>query len=255
MVFSHGTIVTRGDGAAGIAASGYTGTAVLSTSNIRTYGDSAPGITVMSDGDAAVASSGNITTTGDASDGINVVSTSGMAAVVNSGDISATGTGSAGIYAFGYTASLVMNTGTVVGGPCCAGVMQRSANATTLLNWGTISAGLSDFAIESEGYSNTVENFGTVTGDVLLMDTGGGSQFINHEGALFNTGENVGAGFVINNGTIAPGGRGAVLETRIDDDFVQNASGVLAIDIDAGAGITNDMLRYQTRRNSAAKSP
>ena len=85
-----------------------------------------------------------------------------------SGDISATGTGSAGIYAAGYAGSVVMNLGNVVGGPCCAGVMQYSANATTLLNWGTITAGLADFAIESYSASNTVENFGTVTGDVSL---------------------------------------------------------------------------------------
>ena len=69
-------------------------------------------------------STGNIRTTGDTSDGINVVSTNGMAAVVNSGDISATGFGSAGIYAAAIPAALVMNIGTVVGGPCCAGVMQ-----------------------------------------------------------------------------------------------------------------------------------
>ena len=142
----------------------------------------------MDPGTSLVASTGNITTTGPTSDGINVVSTNGMAAVVNSGDISATGSGSAGIYAYGYAGSIVMNLGNVVGGPCCAGVMERSANATTLLNWGTITAGLADFAIDNEGYSNTVENFGTITGDVRLTDTGGGSSFINHAGALFNIG-------------------------------------------------------------------
>ena len=42
MVFSYGSIVTLGDNAAGIAASGYTGTAVVSTSNIRTYGAMPP---------------------------------------------------------------------------------------------------------------------------------------------------------------------------------------------------------------------
>ena len=167
-MFSYGNIVTLGDSAAGIAASGYTGTAVLSTSNIRTFGANAPGITAYGPGDVAVGSSGNITTTGDTSDGINVVSTNGMAAVVNSGNISATGFGSAGIYAAGYDGTLVMNTGNVVGGPCCAGVdAEPSANANILLNWGTIAAGLADFAIDNVGDSNTVENFGTVTGDVI----------------------------------------------------------------------------------------
>ena len=189
-------------------------------------------------------STGNIRTTGDASDGINVVSTNGMAAVVNSGDISATGVGSAGIYAAGYTGSVVMNFGNVVGGPCCAGVMQYSANATTLLNWGTITAGLADFAIESYGASNTVENFGTVTGDVSL--TGGPSAFNNHAGALFNSGASVQAGLVTNDGVIAPGGRGTIETTALGDDFVQTGTGVFAVDVDARGR------QHRTRSSSPA---
>ena len=92
---------------------------------------------------------------------------------MSSGDISATGTGSAGIYAAGYAGTIVMNRGNVVGGPCCAGIMQSSDGANQLLNWGTITAGLSDYAIDSIGDSNAVVNFGTVTGDVRLFDTGG----------------------------------------------------------------------------------
>ena len=76
------------------------------------------------------------------------MSANGTATVINTGDVSATGTGSAGIYAAGYAGNVVMSLGNVVGGPCCAGVMQYSANATTLLNWGTT---LADFAIESFG--------------------------------------------------------------------------------------------------------
>jgi len=237
IVEAVGPIVTTGDNSPGIATSGYTGTAVISESNIRTYGTDSHGITAYGDGDVAVGSTGDITTTGYTSDGINVVSTSGMAAVVNSGDISATGFGSAGIYAAGYAGSIVMNTGTVVGGPCCSGVMQRSAYATTLMNWGTITAGLADFAIDSIGDSNLVENFGTITGDVLLTDTGGGSQFINYAGALFNAGADVDvdAGFVVNDGTIAPGGRGVITTTDLDGSLTQSASGVLSIDISGGS--------------------
>src|SRR4029079_954825 len=115
-----------------------------------------------------------------------------------------------GIYAAGFAGSLVMNAGTVVGGPCCAGVMQRSAGDTILINWGTITSGLADFAIDSIGDNNTFENFGTVTGDVLLTEPVGGSQFISHAGALFNSGANVIAGSILNEGTISPGGRGVV---------------------------------------------
>ena len=205
-VRAYGNITTLGDNAPGVAASGYTGTGVIARGDIRTFGTDAPGITAYGAGDVGVLGMGNITTTGDTSDGINVVSSNGMAEVVNMGAISATGFGSAGIYAAGDTGSIVINTGTVVGGPCCAGVMQRSAGANILMNWGTITAGLADFAIDNIGDSNLLENFGIITGDVLLTDTGGGSQFINHAGALFNTEADVDvdAGFVVNDGTSPP---------------------------------------------------
>ena len=243
-VYASGNITTLGDNAPGIAASGYTGTIVVSSATIRTSGTDSHGITAYGAGDVVVTSTSKITTTGPTSDGINVVSTNGMAAVVNSGDISATGTGSAGIYAAGRAGSVVMNLGNVVGGPCCAGVMQRSANATTLLNWGTITAGLADFAIESDSASNTVENFGTVTGDVSL--TGGPSAFNNHAGALFNSGASVQAGLVTNDGVIAPGGRGTIETTALGDDFVQTGTGVFAVDVDAVAATSDQIVVSDT---------
>jgi hypothetical protein len=248
IVTSSGNILTFGERAAGIAAAGEGGTAVISTGNITTYGDDAPGITVLSDGDVAVASSGNITTTGDDSDGINAISANGMAAVVNSGDISATGSGSAGIYVAGYSGTLVMNTGSVTGGPCCAGVMMTSANTNTLLNWGSITADGAGDAIDASGLNNVVENFGTVTGNVLLF--GATSQFINHAGALFNTGANVDAGFVSNDGTIAPGGRGTIETTALGDSLTQSAPGVLAIDV---GGSTSDLIEVSAFADLAGK--
>jgi outer membrane autotransporter protein len=251
-VFSYGKIVTHGFSAPGIAASGYGGTAVVSTGDIRTDGDSSPGITAYGSGDIAVGSSGNITTTGAASDGINVVSTDGMAVVVSSGDISATGTGSAGIYAAGYAGTIVMNRGNVVGGPCCAGVMQASAAANQLLNWGTITAGLSDYAIDSVGDSNAVVNYGTITGDVRLFDTGGGSSFTNEAGALFNMGTAVIAGSLVNDGTLAPGGKGVVQTTSLTGDLIQNAGGVLAVDVN-GAASTSDRITASGSATLAGK--
>ena len=140
-----------------------------------------------------------------------------MAAILNSGDISATAFGSAGIYAAGTGETVVMNTGTVVGG--CplrrrdAAFGQRQQFVIELAERSPRAR--QHFAIDNVGDSNTVENFGTVTGDVLLTDTGGGSEFINHAGALFNSGADVDvdAGFVINDGTIAPGGRGIIRTT------------------------------------------
>jgi hypothetical protein len=238
-VYASGNITTLGDNAPGITASGYSGALVVSTGKIRTYGTDSPGITAYGSGDVAVTSTSKITTTGPTSDGINVISTTGLAAVVNSGDVSATGFGSAGIYAAGYAGSVVLNFGNVVGGPCCAGVMQRSAYATTLLNWGTITAGLGDFAIDSVGASNTVENFGTITGDVSL--TGGPSAFNNHVGALFNSGASVFADTVINDGTIAPGGRGTLEQTLLTGGLEQTRTGIIAVDVDAVANTSDEI--------------
>ena len=240
-VLASGSITTLGDNAPGIAASGYTGTNVVTSATIRTFGTDAHGITAYGAGDVTVTSSGSIATAGPTSDGINVVSSNGAASVVNSGDVSATGTGSAGIYAAGYTSARVVNFGTVVGGPCCAGVMERSTGSTTLMNFGTIVSGPTDFAIDSIGFNNTVQNFGTVTGDVILTATGGTNVFINQQGALFNSGTTADVGTLTNAGTISPGGSGAIVTTNLDDNMAQTGTGTLAIDIDAAAA-TSDLV-------------
>jgi uncharacterized protein with beta-barrel porin domain len=242
MVFSYGSIVTRGDGAAAIAAEGYTGTAVVSTSNIRTYGDSAPGITVMSDGDAAVMSSGNITTTGDTSDGISVMSNSGRVAIVNSGDISATGAGSAGIYAASYAGTSVINFGAITGCPCGGVILRTYDGDNNLVNFGAIIADINGSAIEMDTVlsgGNLVENFGTVTGNVLMAGVAG-SVFQNNAGALFNPGDTI-VGNVSNAGTLAPGGRGAVETTDMTGSLTQSGSGTFAIDIAGGAADRMDV--------------
>ena len=179
-------IVTTADDAIGVFGGSVTGNvSINSRADITTFGDFAPGIAVIADSDAAVVSTGNITTTGDASDGIQVMSMFGTALAVSFGDISATGTWSAGIYASGDSDAIVMNFGSVIGGPCCAGVIMDAFGLNTLINFGTITAGLNDFAIDLLGaVDNVVENFGTVTGDVSLSD-GFGPQgtFFNHAGA------------------------------------------------------------------------
>jgi uncharacterized protein with beta-barrel porin domain len=248
-----GRIRTTGDGAFGILAAGDTGTAVMSSADIYTTGDGATGIAVIASGDAAVMSSGNITTTGSTSDGISVQSTSGMAVVVSTGAISATGPGSAGIFVDGDTGALVMNHGSVVGGPCCAGVMMDSAAFNQLLNWGTITAGFADFAMDMIAPTNSVDNFGTVTGDVRLgadMFTSAGT-FINHTGALFNSGGGILASLVTNDGTIAPGGRGAIQRTELSDSFEQSSSGIYAVDLDPAASDPLDRNDYLEASNTA----
>jgi len=247
IIANYGNITTSGDGASGIAISAVGGAVVSSIGNITTAGDNAVGISVMANGDAGIVSNGNITTTGTASDGISVRSLAGTAVVLSSGRISATGTGSAGIYVDGETAAILMNYGSVVGGPCCAGVMMDSAHYNMLLNHGTITADLSDFAIDLKAPTNSVDNFGAITGNIRLFDgfdpTG---SFTNHASGLVNSGESITAAFVTNDGTLSPGGRARIQDTLIGEpsssvptQFIQGSSGILAIDVDA-AHATSD---------------
>lgn len=231
-------IITTGASAAGISASGDTSVTINSVGDIATYGDGSEGIAATSNtGPIAITSLGDITTYGVGADGISAI-TQGAASIVVLGDVSATGTGSAGIAAAGDAGNLITIMGNVVGGPCCAGVIMFSSGDNTLVNHGSISA-LSGSAIDSFGATNTVENFGTVTGDVGFI--GSARTFNNHAGALFNTGTIVDAGIVTNDGTLAPGGAGLLQNTALGDNLIQGSTGKLAIEL-LGAGGYSDQV-------------
>jgi hypothetical protein len=95
--------------------------------------------------------------------------------------------------------------------------------------------------------TNTVHNFGTITGDVALD---GPSVFNNHFGALFNSGQLVQAGVVTNEGTIAPGGRGFIAQTLLSDQFVQTCTGTFAVDIN---GRSSDQIAVSDTAQLAGK--
>ena len=240
-VFASGNIATQGVYAAGIFVSADTAT-VDSRANIFTQGNLAPGIVVEATGDATIISRGDITTTGVGADGILAIS-DGTANVTNYGNITAA---AYGISAEGAAGNTVVNFGTVQG--CsCAGIalMSIAINAINeLTNYGAIIAAPGGNAIESVGDVNVIDNHGVITGNVLM--SGFTSEFNNHAGALFNSGETVMAQTVINDGIIAPGGRGAIipsLPTFMSDDFVQGASGIYAVDLDPAATVDrNDLI-------------
>lgn len=238
IVESSGNIRTQGDSAAGISAGGEGGVLIASMGNITTSGADAPGITVISEGDVVVASMGNITTTGEASDGISAISLSGMAAVANVGNVSATGIGSAGIYVRGEDGALLVNGGRVVGGPCCAAVMMMTMGDGILLNLGEILADEAGDAIVVAGASSLAENYGRVAGNVLML--GGSSEFYNF--GLFESGVEVEAESVINDGTLSPGGRGTVITTELTGALTQNTGGIYAVDVDDAGGTSDQIL-------------
>lgn len=268
IVLSSANIATSGASAAGIAVEATGDAAVLTFGNIRTSGNNSRGVSVagLGNGMVAVGASGSIVTSGNDSDGIWVESDSGLVAVMNAanitttgedsdgisavsgpsgggtpndvmimnaGIISATGLYSAGIRAEGRDVS-VENYGTVIGGDCCGAVMLGAAGQAVVVNYGTIIGQTTGEALFAIGDDVRVENFGTVTGNVLLA-AANTSNFFNHAGALFNSGEQVIVGSVVNDGTIAPGGRGAVLMTLMADNYTQGARGIYAVDIDPAA--------------------
>ena len=93
-----------------------------------------------------------------------------------------------------------------------------SLGSNVLVNYGSISA-LSGDAIHAAGATNLVENFGTVTGSVLI--SGITSVFNNNAGALFNSGDDVTAD-VNNSGTLSPGGRGTIETTTVTGNLAQS---------------------------------
>jgi len=236
-VVSIGSILTSGVGSVGILVESIDFVGVLSQGSITTTGDMAAGIAALAtSGDASVSSQGSITTTGAGADGIAVISGAGNAAVTNTGNISATGVGAAGISVAASDTAIVFNTGHVVGGACCAGVLMDAGNHTLLMNAGTITAGLSDFAVDVLSPANDVLNFGTITGNVRLFDgTNSAGVFENRAGSVLNSGDLLIATMAVNDGTIAPGGRGKTQTTFVSDSFTQTKHGVYAVDLDPRA--------------------
>ncbi len=230
---SIGSITTHGEGARGIFLQA-TGDAILGVAgSIQTFGDAADAVAVHADNDIVVIAAADITTMGNDAYGIYVESAQGAATVLSGGNITAHGTGSIGIAVSAELAASLTNFGTITGGSCCPGVMLTSGSEdTTLINFGSISA-LSGFAIDVSGTTNTIENYGTVTGDVSTFY--GDTTFTNYASGQLNSGTLLYAR-TINHGTLAPGGAGAIETTLVMDSYAQSSTGRLAIDVDAQAG-------------------
>lgn len=113
---------------------------------------------------------------------------------------------------------------------------------TVNLSQGTSIFSLLNTAIRAQNGDDVINNSGTVIGDVKLGS--GANTFNNHSGGLFATGlvADLGMGnFLINSGTVSPGGEGTILTTSLTGDFIQTAAGTLISDLD-GALATSDLV-------------
>ncbi len=247
-VTSTGNITTTGTNAYGIFAYSRSAGAVTvtSTGNIATAGDNARGIFALGIGAGAVTvtSTGNIATTGTYAYGIFARGNgAGAVTVTSAGNISTAGNGAKGIYAYSNTGpiAVTIKSGTVSGGSRRgAGVDLIGSSTNTLTNFGTVTA-LSGLAILSEIGNSTVNNFGTVIGNVILRDDA--NAFNNLAGGFFNSGVTVNLGAagntLTNAGTLSPGGAGTIQTTALTGNLVQSATGRLFSDINI-AGATSD---------------
>ncbi|RST86918.1 autotransporter domain-containing protein [Aquibium carbonis] len=123
----------------------------------------------------------------------------------------------------------------VIGGAGNAGVRFVEGLGIQLTNRGSISnaGGIDEWAIVSAQNDTTVDNYGTIAGNVLLGPWS--NPFNNFAGALFNMGStvNIGADSTLSNhGTLSPGGEGVVQTTTLTGILVNEATGTLLFDVD-----------------------
>jgi uncharacterized protein YhjY with autotransporter beta-barrel domain len=278
-----GNIATRGLGAHGIFAQSVGGGGGAAAGDlgfgINIFAGSVGG--AGSGGAVSVSQNGNITTLGDDSHGIFAQSAGGQGigapvTVIVSGNVTAAGTNSAGILAQSIGSagagniSVKINSGTVQGGrdpdpnsgqaSLAAGVRFEDGVANTLENRGTITSGsgAGGMAIRGTEGNEVVMNYGTISGHV---DLGTGiNGFYNYQGALLNSGGTInlgfpgewgmlvselpGAGMLINDGALSPGGRGNYQTTTLTGGYVQNSTGSLLMDLDPRS-VTSDHLQVQ----------
>ncbi len=224
---------------------------IVSAGNIKVYGScgcAADGIHAIGYNGVSISHTGDITS--KQGNGIYALAPYGAVSVTTHGNI----TGYVyGIQAIGYSGNTVtVNGGTVYG--VQAGISVQSypgySNTITIKSGATVGGGLNAIRDYGPTGPTTVYNYGTVTGNVDL--SAGGGTFNNMPGGLFNSGAGVdlGGGTLTNDGTLAPGGIGIVQTTALSGNFVQNADGKFAVDVDL-AGSSADKLTVTGTANLA----
>ena len=255
IALSVGNLSVAGD--AGGGGDGQTVT-IQTTGAISTFGYNAYGIFAQSIGGGGGAG-------GSASDapglslgfsGSNGADgTAGAIVITHDGDIRTYGENSIGIFAqsmgganVGYRGgdiTITLNGGEIRGGDgeAGAGIMVSGGATNTIINNGGLISAASGIAIAATDGDDHVVNFGRIEGSVGLG--GGDNSFFNDAAGVFASGAavNIGGGPLMNMGELTPFGETSAGETTIGGDYVQGASGVLAVDLIFGG--SSDLVNVQ----------
>lgn len=247
IITQTGNVRTRGIESDGIAAYARRRSATIThTGNVVTKGHSAFGL-IANAGDgrnATITVKGNITTFGNGSDGVHGDSDgNGSVTIAQMGDVNVFGRDSDAIdvdndRGMGTSLVTIHSGSDIVGGRDRGdGVDIDGGRKNRIINYGSIRT-RGEFAIQAEeGGSETVRNFGVVTGDVDLER--GRDFFDNRHGGVFDTGKTVFLGrkdWLRNAGTVNPGGRGNRKHTELTGKFEQTERGTFAVDVNSIAG-------------------
>lgn len=241
-----GELTTTGNLAPGLLVLGHEGLMVLDISgSITTEGEQSSGVSTSLSGAGVIAVNGarSIATSGLEAHGVSAfVGGAGDISIAYDGDIRATGVDAHAVLVNAPGTNVVsLNGGGIVqgGSGSGAGVMiQSQAAAVTTINNGADLSALSGLAISGGAGDETVNNSGTITGDVLLES--GANAFNNLPTGALNSSNAVtlgAGGMLTNDGTVNPGGAGAFQTTMLDGDYMQSAGGVFSVDVGDGGDL------------------
>jgi len=143
------------------------------------------------------------------------------------------------VTSYGAMTVTVGEDASVVGSTGNAGVRFVDGLGLQLTNYGSISnaGGINEYAVISAQNDTTVDNYGTISGNVLLGPWN--NPFNNHSGGLFEMGGtvNIGTDSTLTNwGTLSPGGDDNVYTSTLTGILVSEATGTLLFDVDMDNG-------------------
>jgi trimeric autotransporter adhesin len=136
--------------------------------------------------------------------------------------------------------------GTVTGGDGFYGVAILGGNNNELDNSvsGVITSLSKQAILNGSTGTLTLNNLGLIDGSIDKTTDAGLTNFNNFAGAEFDSGKiiNLGGGELWNEGVLSPGGPGSIQTSNLTGDLYQGGKGVLVVDLDAQAGVSDKIL-------------